>query len=323
MKRFLLKRLFWMVPGFLGITFVVFAIIRLAPGDPLSMHGEILRAGAGTRAAIEQYRKLMGLDDPLALGYVKWLWRMLHLNFGHSFADGQPVALKLAQALPVTLVLSLSSLIITYVVAIPAGVLSAVKPGTWLDRLSSLVLFLLYSLPSPWVAMLLIVAFGTMWNLLPIQGLYSEGVHTFWNGALHLILPLVCLTYASFASVSRYMRAGMLDVIREDFIRTARAKGLPEHTVILKHALKNALASIVTLLGLTLPTLIGGAVIVERIFGLPGMGHLAFEAIVSKDIPVLMGDTALAGLLTMVGLALSDVAYALVDPRVKLGGQEP
>jgi peptide/nickel transport system permease protein len=166
---------------------------------------------------------------------------------------------------------------------------------------------------------MLIVLFGTRLHWLPIQGLHSEGNASYTDLARHLLLPLVCLTYASFASLSRYMRSGMLEVIRQDYIRTARAKGLAERAVILRHALRNSLISVITLLGLTLPALVGGAVIVERIFGLPGMGQLSFEAIQSKDIPVLMGATALAGVLTMLGLLLSDVLYVIVDPRIQVG----
>jgi peptide/nickel transport system permease protein len=161
------------------------------------------------------------------------------------------------------------------------------------------------------------VLLGTTWHWLPIQGLHSEGVRTLPDLLSHVVLPLLCLTYASFASVSRYMRAGMLDVLRQDYIRTARAKGLPERTVILRHALRNALTSIATLVGLTLPALVGGAVIVERIFGLPGMGQLSFDAISTKDIPVLMGTTALSGVVTMFGLLLSDLLHRALDPRVR------
>jgi peptide/nickel transport system permease protein len=320
MTGHVLKRIAWMIPSFLGITFVVFAIIKAAPGDPLSMQGDTLKASATSAATIAEYRRLMGFDDPLFIGYGKWLWKMIHLDLGTSFRDGRPVATKLAEALPVTLLLASLSLFLTYLVAIPVGIYSAVKPGTAGDRASTVGLFLLYSMPSQWVAMLLIVTLGTAWNLLPIQGLHSEGIDTFADRALHLVLPLFCLTYASFASLSRYMRTGMLEVIRQDYIRTARAKGLSERVVVFRHALRNALLSIVTLLGLTLPALVGGAVIVERIFGLPGMGHLAFEAIITRDVPVLMGDTALAGMLTMVGLLVSDLLYAAVDPRIKVGG---
>ena len=320
MRSFLIRRVLWMIPSFLGITLVVFALIRAAPGDALTMQGDLaLNANAASAKAMREYRHLMGLDDPLLLGYGKWLWRVtVDHDLGTSFKDGQPVLTKLREALPVTLTLSLLALLLTYLVAIPVGIYSAVRPGSATDRALTGGLFLLYSLPSQWVAMLLIVTIGASWRWLPIQGLHSEGNTSLIDLAKHLVLPLFCLTYATFASLSRYVRSGMLEVIRQDYIRTARAKGLSERVVVFKHAFRNALITIITLLGLTLPALVGGAVIVERIFGLPGMGHLSFDAILSKDIPVLMGTTALAGMLTMVGLLLSDVLYAVADPRIQV-----
>lgn len=318
MRRFLIRRLLWMIPSFLGITLVVFTIVRAAPGDPFSTTGDALQQGAASAEALREYRRLMGFEDPLFVGYGRWVWNVLRGDLGSSLKDGRPVLAKVLEALPVTLTLSLLSLLITYLVAIPIGIYSAARPGTRLDRGLTTGLFVLYSLPSQWVAMILIVAFGTGLDWLPIQGLHSEGVDTVADTAKHLILPLICLTYASFASLSRYMRSGMLEVIRQDYIRTARAKGLSERVVVLRHAFRNSLVSVVTLLGLSLPALVGGAVIVESIFGLPGMGRLSFEAIRSKDLPVLMGTTSLAGLLTMVGLLVSDLLYATVDPRVRL-----
>lgn len=319
MRSFLLRRIAWMLPSFLGITLVVFAIIKASPGDPLTMQGDMaLSQDSASMEAMREYRRLMGLDDPLFVGYGKWLWNMARGDMGTSFKDGRAVLKKIVEALPVTLSLSLLALLCTYLVAIPIGIYSAVRPHTKLDRGLTLGLFLLYSMPSQWVAMMLIVTVGVQLGWLPIHGLRSEGVDTTWDLALHLAMPLFCLTYATFASLSRYMRASMLEVIRQDYIRTARAKGLSERVVVLKHALRNSLISVITLLGLTLPTLVGGSVIIERIFGLPGMGRLSFEAILSKDIPVLMGTTALAGVLTMVGLLVSDVLYAVADPRIKV-----
>lgn len=317
MIRHALKRLAWLVPGFVGITFVVFAIVKAAPGDPLSSRSEQLLASASSRAAIDEYRRLVGIDDPLLPAYGKWLARCVRLDLGTSFKDGRPVARKLAEALPVTLLLSLLALLASYLVAVPLGVWGAARPGSVADRVTGVALFALHSLPVQWVAMMLVLWLGVRWNWLPIQGLRTEGVDTWADRARHLVLPLICLSYASLASLSRYARAGLLDVLGQDFIRTARAKGLSEFTVVVRHGLRNSLVGLVTLLGLTLPSLVGGAVIVERIFGLPGMGQLAFDAVVSKDLPVLMGDTALAGVLTMAGLALSDLLHAWLDPRVR------
>lgn len=322
MLALVLRRVLWMVPGFLGITLVVFAILRAAPGDPVALAmGDTLQANGSAGRAVAVYRQQMGLDEPVVPAYVKWLGHLAKGDLGRSIRDGQPVLKKLATALPITLALSLASILITYAIAIPLGIFSAVRAGSMLERALSLALFLLYSMPSQWVAFLLIVLLGTRWNWLPIQGLHSEGNTSLLDLLRHVALPLLCLTYATFASVSRYMRTGMLEVLRQDYIRTARAKGLSESTVILRHALRNGLTSIVTLVGLTLPTLVGGAVIVERIFGLPGMGQLSFDAISTKDIPVLMGATVLSGVLTMVGLLVSDLLQMAVDPRVRSEGR--
>ena len=319
MRAFLIRRLLGMIPSFLGITLVVFSIIRLAPGDPLSMRGDLaLQANATSIKAMEEYRELLGLNDPILVGYAKWLWKLAQGDLGTSFKYNLPVTDMIADALPITLGLSLVALFITYLVAVPIGIFSAVRPGSLVDRALTLVLFVLYSMPSQWVGILLIVSLGVGLGWFPIQGLHSEGDSSFGDLAMHVVMPIVCLTYATFASLSRYMRASMLETIRQDYVRTARAKGLSERVVVLKHALRNSLISIVTLLGLTLPTLVGGSVIIERIFGLPGMGHLSFEAILGKDIPVLMGTTALAGLLTMLGLLVSDLLYAVVDPRISV-----
>lgn len=322
MRAFLIRRLLGMIPSFLGITLVVFIIVRLAPGDPLSMRGDLaLQANATSAKAMEEYRELLGLNDPLLIGYGKWLLKLAQGDLGTSFKYSRPVTEMIFEALPITLGLSVVALFITYLVAIPIGIFSAVRPGSPLDRVLTLVLFVLYSLPSQWVGILLIVSLGVGLGWFPIQGLHSPGDTSFTDLVMHVVLPVVCLTYATFASLSRYMRASMLETIRQDFIRTARAKGLSERVVVLKHALRNSLISIVTLLGLTLPALVGGSVIIERIFGLPGMGHLSFEAILGKDIPVLMGTTSLAGLLTMFGLLVSDLLYAVVDPRISVEGR--
>ena len=324
MRAWFLRRLLWLVPSFLGLTLVVFVAVRAAPGDPFAMQGELLGAGTATADAIREYRTLMGFDDPPFTGWLKWVGNVARGDFGRSLKDGRPVLEKVREALPVTLSLSVFALLLTYLVAIPVGAWSAVRRGAASERAVTLTLFGLYSLPQQWVAMVLILVFGLWLDWLPIQGLRTEGAELqgipgVLDLAKHLVLPLVCLTFATFASLSRYVRSSMLEVLQADFIRTARAKGLPERTVILRHALRNALTSVVTLAGLALPTLVGGSVIVERIFGLPGMGRLSFEAILSKDVPVLMGTTSLAGLLTMLGLVLSDLALAAIDPRVRDG----
>ena len=222
------------------------------------------------------------------------------------------MAALLAEALPVTLLLSVPSLLLGYVLAIPIGIASAARPGGLLDRALSALVFFLYSLPLQWVALALVV-----WPAgLPIQGLHSEGMRSLSDLAAHLVLPLVCLTYGSLAVISRYLRSSLLDQMGQDYVRTARAKGLTHRAVSLRHALPTSLLSLITLVGLTCPALASGAVIVERIFGLPGLGKLTFDAVLGRDVPVLMGAVTLAGIVTALGMLVSDLLYAAADPRI-------
>jgi len=316
-KSPLLQRLLGTIPTFLGITFLAFALVRAAPGHALAFEGDgALRHGAATVAQLREYRRVMGLDDPLLTGYVRWLAHVVRGDLGDSFRDGRPVLVRLGEALPVTLLLSLPALLLGYLLAIPIGLASAARPGGRLDRLLSSVAFLLYSLPVQWVALVLVVAASG--TAIPIQGLRTEGVRSASDLLAHLVLPVACLTYGSLAVLSRYLRSSLLEQMGQDYVRTARAKGLSEPAVLLKHALPNSLLSMITLFGLTFPALASGAVIVERIFGLPGMGMLTFDAVLGRDLPVLMGAITLAGSMTMLGLLVSDLLYAAADPRISL-----
>jgi peptide/nickel transport system permease protein len=261
--------------------------------------------------------------------FAKWIGRLVTLRFGTSIRDGRPVTEKVGEALPVTLVLSLLAMALAYLVAIPLGVHAAVRRGSLLERVTTVLLFVLYSLPSFWLAMVLILLFGGVGYLdwFPIYGLSTPGLESATGGSWlvdrlhHLVLPVICLSYGSLAVISRYQRSAMLDVIRQDYIRTARAKGLSERTVIFKHALRNALLPTITLLGLQLPYLIGGSVIIERIFNIPGMGLLTFQAFLHRDYPVIMAVSVLSATLTLFGLILADVFYAVADPRITLEGR--
>jgi peptide/nickel transport system permease protein len=317
-----------MIPTFVGITFVTFAVMRLAPGDPLAMMADPGSAGFSAEAR-DALRSQLGLDRPIPEQYARWFGRVVTLDFGRSSQDGRWVLTKIAEALPKTLLLSVLALLVSYLVAVPLGVFAAVRRGTVAERALTVGLFALYSLPSFWVAVLLILLFCRAQTLdwFPMQGLTSDDFDSLSAFAKlkdlvwHLILPVICLSYASLATVTRYLRAGMLEVIRQDFIRTARAKGLPERAVIFRHALRNSLIPIITLLGVTLPALMGGSVVVERIFGINGMGLLGLQAILSRDYPMVMGITTLVALLTMLCLLASDLLYAAVDPRI--GHAEP
>lgn len=253
----------------------------------------------------------------------RWMTRFVRLDFGESYDSKRPVWDLLAERLPRTLILNAISLTLVYLLAVPLGIFSAVRKDSLADRITTVVLFLLYSLPVFWVGSILIMTL-TGEGKLPAHHFRSlEGFDRLstWGQlvdvATHLILPVLCLTYAELAYVSRQMRTGLLDVIRQDYIRTARAKGLPERLVINKHALRNGLIPILTLMGTLLPVMFGGSVIVESIFSIEGLGKLAFDAILKRDYPVIMADLVIAGFLTLLGILLADIAYAVVDPRIE------
>lgn len=331
MKGYLLKRLLQIIPTLLGITLITFVIIQLAPGNPAVLKvrmaaQERVSESAMSQKIIEDTKKLYGLDKPLPIQYVLWVKRVFTFDFGTSYKDHRRVLDKIAERLPVTLQLNIISIFLVYLIAIPCGIYSATHPDSKGDRVLTLFFFFLYSLPSFWVAVLLIMLFGggDFWDIFPVYGISSIGAES-WpfisrllDRLWHLVLPIVCLTYGGLAYLSRLSRAQMLEVIREDYIRTARAKGLSERIVIFKHAFRNALLPIVTLLAFLLPSMFGGSVIIESIFSIPGMGQLGFEAVLSRDYPVIMAITTISALLTLIGLLISDVLYAVLDPRIKL-----
>lgn len=323
-----------MIPTLVGIALITFAVVHLAPGDPASLKAqtatEMLASEGMTREIVESTRALYGLDKPLHVQFLLWLKRIATLDFGDSYRDHRPVIAKIGEALPITLTLNILTILIIYLISIPIGAYSALRPRGWVDRASAVLFMALYSLPSFWVAMMLIVllAGGDYLNIFPITGIISQGADALpWHGwamnvAWHLVLPVACLTYGGFAFMSRFTRASMLDVIRQDYIRTARAKGLPEWRVAVHHALRNALIPLLTLMGTLLPALLGGSVIIEQIFSIPGMGRLGFESVLARDYPVIMAIATISAFLTLVSIFLSDIMYAVVDPRITFGKRQ-
>ena len=326
MTTYLLRRILLLVPTLFGITLLSFLLIRLSPGNAALLKGGGGESGgrAMTAEVREQMIKLYGLDKPPLVAYAEWVGRSLRLDLGNSIVDHRPVAVKIGERLPLTLSLAGSALFLSYLIAIPLGVAAALKRGQVVDRTISFVVFVLYSIPSFAAALFLIllVAGGDYLNLLPMYGANSINASEMgpfawlWDRLLHMVLPVICLTYASLASISRYARVSMLEALGQDFVRTARAKGLPERLVIFRHALRNALIPIITIFALELPALIGGAVIIEYIFSLPGMGQLMFQALDSKDEPVIMGVTFLAAIVTLFSYLAADILYVVVDPRI-------
>ena len=329
MTRYLIKRLLFLVPTLIAITFVTYAMVRLAPGDytklKLSAGGE-LKEGSVTKALVEQERRLFGLDQPVYKGYVMWLGKMLTLDLGTSRKDGRPVLDRLKETVPVTMLLVILSILIEYIISIPLGIIAAVKKNSLFDRGTSLALFVLYSLPSFWIGLLLILflSSGEYLNLFPLNGWISDWAvdlplwRRFLDVSWHLVLPVIVMTYGSFAFLSRYTRANMLEVINKQYITTAIAKGLSSRRVVFVHAFRNSLIPLVTLMSSILPALLGGNVIVESIFSIPGMGNLAFEAIGTRDIPVIMAITTLSAFLTLMGILIVDIIYGVIDPRIRV-----
>jgi peptide/nickel transport system permease protein len=325
MLVYALRRLLLAVPLLIGITFVSFMVIHLAPGSPVELQQGDMEARS-TAEAQKALIELYGLDKPLPVQYWNWLSRLVRLDFGRSFApDGRPVIHKIGERLPITLLLNLVELVIILVVAIPIGVFSAIRQYSTFDKITTVFVFVGFATPDFWLALLLMILFGVQLGWLPISQLrslnweYLSFWQQQWDFLSHLVLPVTVATFGGLAGFSRYMRQSMLEVVRQDYIQSARAKGLAERVVIGKHALRNALLPIVTILGLSLPGLIGGSVIVETIFALPGMGQLMVQAAFERDYPVLMGNLVVVSTLTLVANLLADLAYSMVDPRIRIG----
>ncbi|MFN2377516.1 MAG: ABC transporter permease [Candidatus Binatia bacterium] len=322
MLAYLSRRLAGFVPLLLGISFVSFMVMALAPGNPVDLMTDMNpKASPEARIQLEKY---YGLDQPLHVQYGLWLKRIVQGDLGTSFSrDRRPVLDKIAEALPVTLLLNVLSLFLILVLAIPIGIYSAARQYTLGDRITTVFVFVGFAMPGFWIALLAMMLFGEQLGWLPISGLRSLDYDSMTTmGKIgdrlsHLLLPVGISAVTGLAGMSRYMRSSMLEVLRQDYIQTARAKGLSERVVLMRHALRNALLPVVTLLGLSIPGLIGGAVIAETIFAIPGMGRLFYTAVLSRDYPVVMGITLIGAVLTLLGNLAADLLYVAVDPRLR------
>lgn len=318
----ILRKTLWMLLVLWGITLISFWVIHLAPGSPTDME-TTLNPLAG-EAARQRLEVLYGLDRPIYVQYWDWLLRLLHFDFGNSMsADSRPVLTKIMERLPLTVGMNVTAMLLTLLIAIPVGIASACRQNSFFDRSVTVLVFLGFAMPSFWLALLLMMFFGIELQWLPISGLTSMNYEqlSLWGKlcdlAKHLALPILVYTVGGLANMSRYMRACMLEVLRQDYILTARAKGLSEGTIIRRHALRNALLPVITLLGLSVPGLIGGSVIIESIFALPGLGQLFYAAVMARDYTMIMGNLVLGAVLTLFGNLLADVCYGLADPRIR------
>ena len=324
MARRVLQKCLWLFIVFLGITVVSFLVIHLAPGSPTDM--ETTLNPLADAQAQQRLAEFYGLDKPLYEQYFNWLERLARLDFGNSMSsDGRPVMEKIIERLPLTLWLNVITLFLTLLLAIPIGVVAARRRGGFFDKATTLFVFIGFAMPGFWLSLLLMVLFSIELRWLPLSGITSMDYASLsaWGKAMdimsHLALPIFVATFGSLAGMSRFMRSSVLEVLRQDYILTARAKGLPERVVMFRHALANALLPVITLLGLAVPGLIGGSVIMEYLFSLPGMGQLFYNAVMARDYPLIMGNLVLGAVLTLAGNLLADFCYGLADPRIRTG----
>ncbi len=324
MFSYLIRRIAIGLLTLLLITFVVYGLIRHMPGTPLTADPALMDPSKQiSEAEIARLERLYGFDKPWYQAYFVWLNNIVRLDLGKSISQNNaPVTKLIVQRIPATLLLSIPSLLLAYLLSIPIGLWSTVKSGTFQERAVSAVLYMLYSLPTFVAALFLQILIAVKLGWLPLMGMSSDNYESLsllgktWDVTRHALLPVTCFTYTSLAYYSRFIRANMQEVIRQDYIRTARAKGVPPGRVIWHHAFRNTLIPLVTLIGLTLPALLSGAVILEQIFTWPGMGRLYFEAIGRRDYDTIMGLTLMFSVLVLLGQLLADVLYAVVDPRV-------
>lgn len=321
MFNYFLKRLLSIIPLAFGIVTLSFFIIHLTPGKPVTLEQSLNpRVSPEIRQRLE---KLYGLDKPLHAQYLQWLFKVARFDFGYSFTDERPVIKKILERLPVTLTINFASLLIVLFLAIPIGVRCAVKEGMFLDKFMAIYAFLGFALPTFWIALLCIDFFCIRLGWLPVSGIKSLdfAYYSFFGKAIdlakHLALPILVSTISGFAALSRYMRSSMSEILTQPYIRAARARGLPDNAIFYRHALKNALLPIVTIIGLSIPGLIGGSVIFESIFAIPGAGRLFFEAVMMRDYPLIMAEIVITAMLTLAGNLMADISYAFIDPRIR------
>jgi peptide/nickel transport system permease protein len=319
MYRWLVRRILISVPVLLGITVLSFTFVRLAPGDPVRMMVNPEYLAGGAEDFIAQRRAELGLDKPLPVQYVAWLGQLAQGNLGYSFFDRRPVGDILKERIWPTTELMGAALLLALAMGVPLGMLAAVRQYSFLDYASAVVSLSTISTPSFFLGLAAIYIFSLKLNLLPTSGMFTAGGQRNWLDDLHhLILPAIILGLNLAGPFVRYARSGLLEVIKQDYLVTARAKGLRARLVIVRHALPNALIPLITVVGLQIPALFAGAVVVEQIFSWPGMGQLALASITQRDYPVLMGFTLIIAVLVLVSNLLADLAYAVVDPRIRL-----
>lgn len=310
MATYIVRRLIGLVPIALLVSVIAFVLINLSPGDPTYFY---VSADAPPEE-FEQMREQLGIDQPLAVQFTRWFGEVLRGDLGISFDQRRPVVEVYLSALPITLLLAVMALIIALVIAIPIGVYSAVKSGSVGDKISTLFIFIGVSMPNFWLGMLLVLFFSISLGVMPAQGFNTA---TVWTRIHSLMLPAFALGFAQAALIARMTRSSMLEVMRQDYVQTARAKGLRAPTVLLKHTFVNALNPIVTVIGLAIASLVAGSAIIEVVFNLPGIGRLMVNSVIRRDYPMVQGTLLLTASMIILVNLLIDIVYAFLDPRIR------
>ncbi|RAP23559.1 hypothetical protein DID73_02090 [Candidatus Marinamargulisbacteria bacterium SCGC AG-343-K17] len=317
-------RILTSIPLIFGVCFLSFLIMQLAPGDPTLMYMD----PSVSAADLEQVRKNLGLDRPLLVQFFYWFKELLQGNLGYSYVTGKPVLQAILERMPATLILSISSLIIILLITFPLGIICGYKKDTWVDDSITIFSFLGLSIPTFWLGLMFILFFSIQLNLFPTSGFLDPLLHdaSFFQKSLnimhHMLLPLLTIIIGGIAGLIRYNRFSMIKILAQDYITSARARGLTERRILFKHALKNALLPIITILGLDLPALISGSFIIEYIFSWPGMGQLGVQAVFQRDYPILMATILFSSFLIIIGNLLADLSYSYADPRISKKSNE-
>jgi len=319
--NYIIKRILSLIPLLIGISLISFTVIHLAPGKTTDVITSLNpKVSLEARAKLN---KIYGLDKPVLAQYKNWVKRFIRLDFGESFLDGRKVSEKIKERLPVTLSINIISILLILFIGIPLGIIGSVKESSLTDKLITLFVFVGFAVPSFWIALILMDIFCIKLGWLPALGMTSLDFESFGilekaiDISRHLALPIFIFVFGGLAGISRYMRQSMIQTLNKPYILTARAKGLTQNLIIYKHALRNSLLPIITLLGLSIPGLISGSVIIESVFAIPGMGRLFFESVMARDYPVIMGILAIGAILTMSGNLAADIYYACADPRIR------
>ena len=316
MGTYIIRRLIQAVFILILLTFIVYGVMRLVPGDPLLMYLGATDIEALSPEALEKARVELGLDKNLVVQYIIWLGNVVQLDLGKSFHYQQDVTMLIGQRLPVTIHLGIVAFIFSSIIGITLGIIAAVRRGRWADTLATLAANTFITIPIFWLGIILILILGLYLDLLPTTG-WTNPFDDFWRSTQQLVMPVICLMIYSMGANARLTRTSMLEVVRQDYIRTAWSKGLKERAIMLKHALKNSLIPVVTVMGLQVRFIFGGAVLVEQVFAIPGMGRLLVEATFGKDYLVVQGAVLVIGIIVVLVNLIVDISYGWLDPRVR------